>query len=80
MRAGGLLPNKALQLTIHSVFQSVRGSVWRRMLALQPTEALWLAAERRPLGRLCFGMYIARARGVCREVLLSVHHNRHRGG
>lgn len=28
-------PNKALQLTSHSAFQSVRGTVWRRTLGLR---------------------------------------------
>ena len=42
-----MLPNKALQLTSHSAFQSVRDTVGiERRRFERATEALWLAAER----------------------------------
>jgi len=40
-------PNRPLQLTSHSAFQSTSGRVWRRTWLLRSSaEALWLAAER----------------------------------
>ena len=52
--ASSFLPpaNKALQLTSHSAFQSVRGTVSPRTRRTErAAEALWLAAERRSVGR-----------------------------
>ncbi len=45
-------PNNGLRLTIHRSGRSMRGTVWHPTWVFQPSsEALWLAAEARSVGR-----------------------------
>ena len=42
----GTPPNKALQLTSHSAFESIRGTFWHRNRVLRATRPAGQAAER----------------------------------